>query len=287
MAMMAWRSASLYVAAVIVAISSASGSDGTRAAGTIAVVAPADFKTVYLVSAGTGAATRVRAPDTVIGLQVDLSRDGSRIAFGGSRGVWIFPRANSRLGRRVVPVSSSAAFLPDWVVWSPNGRKLAFTRGGTLFTVDSNGKHLRRIHRGNLYAPDWSPTGNELFLVRNPSRRTGVGLIQSIAIDGTSTKTIIRGGHPDVSPSGSQLAFARRDGIYVVPIRRGGQPKRIVGRGDHPEWSPDGRYLAFTREVKCGDAGCEGRIFIVPAGGGTPRVIGPQLFEIGPLSWSR
>jgi len=68
---------------------------------------------------------------------------------------------------------------------------------------------------------------------------------------------------------------------------RGGTPERLVARGEHPEWSPDGRYLAFTREVKCGDAGCEGRVFIIPATGGRAQPIGPRLFEIGPLSWSK
>lgn len=110
-------------------------------------------------------------------------------------------------------------------------------------------------------------------------------LIQSIEIDDRKVRSIVRGRDPDVSPDGAKLAFAQRKGIYVMPLE-GGKPRLIITRGEHPEWSPDGRYLAFTRRVKCGEAGCSGRVFLVRATGGRARAIGPRIFEIGPLSWS-
>jgi len=67
----------------------------------------------------------------------------------------------------------------------------------------------------------------------------------------------------------------------------GGKPKLVIRNGERPEWSPDGRYLAFTRQVVCGDAVCSGRVFIVRATGGKARAIGPEIFDIGPLSWSK
>jgi len=262
-----------------------SSRDDPAAQGTIALASSADFRTILLVSARSGAVTRVRAPDRIPGLQVDFSPDGSSLAFGGTRGIWTMSRRATR-ARRVIKVSSTETFAPDWVVWSPSGLALAFTRRETLYTVRTDGSRLVRVLKGHLYAPDWAPAGGVIAFVRNPSPLTGAGLIQTARANGTGVRSITRGGHPDISPDGSKLAFSRLDGIYVMPLQ-GGVARRVAVRGDHPEWSPDGRHLAFTREVRCGDAGCEGRVFIVPAGGGQPRAVGPRVFEIGPLSWSR
>lgn len=160
-----------------------------------------------------------------------------------------------------------------------------FLRDEALFTVAVNGKKLRKLHGGRVDAPDWSPSGTSIVFVHNPSPRDEVGLIQSIEIDDRKVRSIVRGRDPDVSPDGAKLAFAQRKGIYVMPLE-GGKPRLIITRGEHPEWSPDGRYLAFTRRVKCGEAGCSGRVFLVRATGGRARAIGPRIFEIGPLSWS-
>jgi Tol biopolymer transport system component len=89
-----------------------------------------------------------------------------------------------------------------------------------------------------------------------------------------------------VSPDGSKLAFARQDGVYVASMHGGGL-RRVVQNAEHPEWSPDGAYLAFTRWVECGEAGCSGRVFVIRMAGGRARPLGPLVFDIGRLSWSR
>lgn len=267
------------------ALAAGSHVDRVLPGGTIAVATTADFRTIYLISPAARETARVRAPEKVVGLQVDLSRDGKRIAFGGMTGIWTLSRWRPRVARRVLSTPLST-FGVDWVVWSPDGRELAYTRGESLFRVRATGGRPLKLLSGRAYAPDWSPTGSRILFVRNPSLVTGAGLIQSIGIDGMHLRSIVRGGHPDVSPDGSEIAFSRRDGIYVMPLT-GGTPTRVVLRGEHPEWSPDGRYLAFTREVQCGHAGCEGRVFIVKSTGGEARPIGPRILDIGPLSWSR
>jgi Tol biopolymer transport system component len=220
----------------------------------------------------------------LVDLRADLSHDGRKIAASGYDAIWVFARSGAG-ARRIAPAGPSAS-PPSDPSWSPNGRELAFARDEGLFTVATSGKNVKRIFSGWVYAPDWSPTGNEIVFVRNPAPRTGAGVIHSIRPDGRKLRAIVWGGHPDVSPNGSKLAFARRDGIYVVPMA-GGKPMRIIGNAEHPEWSPDGSYLAFTRNVKCSEAGCSGRVFIVRATGGRARAIGPSIFDIGPLSWSR
>jgi Tol biopolymer transport system component len=252
--------------------------------GTIALATTADFRTVFLIFAASGRVTRVRAPVGLLDLKADLSRDGRRIAVGGLNAIWTFARSGGA-ARRVVGVARNGA-APGEPSWSPSGRQLVFTRDGDVFTVDASGKNLKRLFDGRAYAPDWSPTGTEILFVRNPASRSGAGVIHSIGTDGRNLRSIVFGGHPDVSPDGAAVAFARRDGIYVAALA-GGRPRRIIRNAENPEWSPDGRFLAFTRDVRCYEAGCSGRVFIVRATGGRAHAVGPRVFDIGPLSWSR
>jgi Tol biopolymer transport system component len=252
--------------------------------GTIAVATSADFRTIFLISAATRDVNRVRAPDVLVDLRADLSHDGRKIAAAGYDAIWVFARSGR--GGRAIAGATPSQSPPSDPAWSPSGRELVFTRDEGLFTVATSGKNVKRVLGGSVYAPDWSPTGGEIVFVRNPASGTGAGVIHSIRPDGRKLRAVVFGGHPDVSPDGSQLAFARRDGIYVVPMT-GGKARRIIRNAEHPEWSPDGSYLAFTRNVTCNEAGCSGRVFIVRVAGGRARAVGPSIFDIGPLSWSR
>jgi Tol biopolymer transport system component len=54
------------------------------------------------------------------------------------------------------------------IAWSPDGRRVAFTRNGFLFTVTADGKHERRLGtRG--FTPSWSPDGSHIAFIRNGS----------------------------------------------------------------------------------------------------------------------
>jgi Tol biopolymer transport system component len=220
----------------------------------------------------------------MLDLRADLSRHGTKIAISGLNGIWVFAR-NGGGARRIVPASRTDA-APGEVAWSPSGRELAFTRDEDLFTVDADGKNEKKLFGGRAYAPDWSPIGNEVVFVRKPAPGTGAGVIHSIGADGRNLRPLVWGGHPDVSANGSTLAFARRQGVYVMPMT-GGKPRLIVRNAENPEWSPGGRSLAFTRYVECGESGCSGRVFMVRATGGRAHAIGPRIFDIGSLSWSR
>jgi Tol biopolymer transport system component len=250
--------------------------------GTIGVV-NRDLRTIFLIAPATGRVTRVRAPELILDSRVDLSNDGRKIAVASYNAIWVVDRSGAN-AHRVVRVSEDGPELAD-AAWSPDGRKLVFARGDSLFTVDATGKNLKRLFGGPASEPDWSPTGDAIVFVRGTG--SGAGKIFSIKTDGSGLKRIVRGDDPDVSPDGSKIAFARRDGVYGVPIT-GGKPRRIAPNAKHPEWSPDGTSLAFTRTSRvCDEGGCRGRVFIVRATGGRARAIGPRIFEIGPLSWSR
>src|SRR5207244_2392002 len=109
-----------------------------------------DLRTIFLIAPGTGRVTRVRAPTLILDSRVDLSNEG-KIAAAGYNAIWVFDRSGAN-ARRVVRVSEDGPELAD-VSWSPDGRKLVFARGDSLFTVVATGKHLKKLFAGPAYAP--------------------------------------------------------------------------------------------------------------------------------------
>ena len=85
---------------------------------------------------------------------------------------------------------------------------------------------------------------------------------------------------PSFSPDSSRIVFlSDRDnsGIYVIPAL-GGSPTRI-GRGglewvmSEPHFSPDGKWVSYSRARLDSDSRQFSHIEIVPASGGSPRIV--------------
>ncbi len=273
----------LSLVSAVVAVSATTGGGSAGPSGTIAAWGPGYPERIYLIPAGGGPVRRVITPDAASD-GADLSPDGCRIAFAGFNGIWVMRRDGSRA--RLIFDTRRQPYFPRRPAWSPDGRKLVFESQDELVTISASGTGVRRLTTGAAQ-PDWSADGRRIVFVRNPSRSTGVGMISSIGTDGRGLRPIVRGAEPDVSPNGSKLAFFRPNGgIGVVPIE-GGRRKLVLRNGGSPERSPDGHHLAFTRWVSCGHAACAGRVFVAPASGGKAKAYGPEIVDIGPLSWSR
>jgi TolB protein len=157
--------------------------------------------------------------------------------------------------------------------WSPDGRRLAFDRGGRIYVMAADGTGVRRLMppsaRGRQ--PAWSPGGSEIAFIRS-------GALFVVGADGTRQRLLYRrpgiiANRPSWSPDGKRIAFGvssesesgRFDYGSIVVIRRAGGGARYVtdGRGEPaddaqpgtwvedrgPDWSPDGARILFTRIV--------------------------------------
>lgn len=91
---------------------------------------------------------RVTKPDDVA-----WSPDGRLIAVTGVHDVLILDRSLKVVRRISVDVDRRRQLTG--VTWAPNGRRIAYSDGSTIFTVGLDGRGVKRVVTG--LAPDWRP----------------------------------------------------------------------------------------------------------------------------------
>jgi WD40-like Beta Propeller Repeat len=174
-----------------------------------------------------------------------VSADGRIVAYNG-----YVSRANGTGLRRLVKGWSMAL--------SRSGRMLAYQTQNGIWVIGTNGQGRRRVVSGRwTFEPDFSPDGKAI------AYSSFVGDDEYLFVkplDGKRRRLAL-GKRPKWSPDGRWIAYAGRDGAYVV--RPNGTQRRIVAPGACCfSWSPDGRELAFT----------SGYLGIARVGGGIRKV---------------
>lgn len=169
---------------------------------------------------------------------------------------------------------------------------IAFTRAvgikpGQIYLVRPNGHGLRRLthRRRGAGAPAWAPGGRRLAFSA-PTKNSGHIFVRRL---GGGTRQITHGKDtfedPTWSPSGRRIAAIRghwaQNGFHydaLVVMHADGSHRRVVFAGgdrlssSSPSWAPDGRTIAFEH-TDIGGTGADPDIYVVPAGGGTPRLV--------------
>jgi Tol biopolymer transport system component len=161
------------------------------------------------------------------------SSSGTRLAFSGrtgSRTDVFIASPGSTSERRLARRASS----PDW----SSRDRIAFERGGSIWTIKPSGGDLRRVARGK--DPSWSAGGRSIAFARG-------GSIYLIGADGKNLRRIVRCSDcatPALSPNGRLVVYERR-GLEVAEVGSGDRVARLVrdvrGGGDrvngsNPDW---------------------------------------------------
>jgi eukaryotic-like serine/threonine-protein kinase len=199
-----------------------------------------------------------------------LSPDGNSVAFTWSPQLDIPKEIYLKRVTDVEPVklASSEGGIIGHLVWSPDGKRIAFKRQfdkqGALYSISSNGRDERKIvdltNASPSSAIDWSPDGNQLaFSDSLPEVPEHLAIYLYNLLTGkkrqlTSPPLDIWGdSYPKFSPDGRTIAFKRVTGfwvddIYLVPSN-GGRLQRITsarrGIWGHA-WMPDGQSLLVS-----------------------------------------
>ena len=140
--------------------------------------------------------------------------------------------------------------------WSPDGRSLAYRRGGALYVSDAKGLGERRVaswaspQSADVTGPVWSPDGTEYAFADGPA-------LNVARADGSGTRTVFGSDGQSLNPSWSAegpdsvRAHQRRP---LVDLARG-STRRLVGAGHPgqrerplPQFSPVSDRLAFISD---------------------------------------
>ncbi|HET7857003.1 MAG TPA: hypothetical protein VFL41_11160 [Gaiellaceae bacterium] len=230
--------------------------------------------------------------DEVAADELSFSPGGRFVAALTYRGDVVISRPDGSEPRVVsVPQGRDAA----WPSVSPDGTRLALVLAEhsppwsrDLWTAAVGSDSLTRLSsKGRVENTAWSPDGAQIAFAS--------GYLDDIYVvraDGSDLRYLARGGEPAWSPDGRRVAFSNAGGGVSVVDSGGGTPEVVSRKGRTPSWSPDGKRIAFLhttptflRGTPCGHAACY-RIFIVDAGGGQARPIGPRLAEADFLAWT-
>jgi Tol biopolymer transport system component len=221
---------------------------------------------IYIVNAdGSGLVNISNSADTD-DYDADFSPDGSQIVFTsdreGSANLYLMKADGTDVRRLTREMGGDIS-----AKWSPDGKRIAFSRSGALMVMSADGSDAVRLFepepektaalcRAGSFFGDWSPDGQRLvYYAASVSR--GIAQVCTIKPDGSDIQVVVSdppGMHvePAWSPDGNYILFrsirSDQHEVYIVDLRTGGQfnvtndPALDV----EPAWSPDGQWVVFA-----------------------------------------
>ena len=239
----------------------------------------------YPLLAKLGAAVAVQATVTATGVRVALHD----IAKGTVAQTRSFALPDNPPGPAWRMAAHGASDEMEFAITGVRGiaaTRIAFTRDGRVWVVDSDGANARALTPEGAMAlsPAWHPSGKYLaYSGFGPSGGTQV-FIRDLAGSGARPVVATPGGlniTPAFSPDGSTVVYAHGldagTDLIAAPAFENSPGRRVtVGRGSEnvsPSFSPDGRRLVFTS----GRSG-HPEVYITDADGTNAELLTPFVF---------
>jgi TolB protein len=155
----------------------------------------------------------------------------NRLVFSETPTIWTINANGSNLRHVTDYAGSSEAAFGASPEWSPDGKKILFTRESEDCAEGSSSASARSE----------PPEGPCIFVAN---------------ADGSSQKKLVDtpGQEPSLSPDGTKIAFSKDCAIYIMNSDGSGTPTKLLSPEPtstdycyyYPEWSPDGKKIAVV-----------------------------------------
>ncbi|HZE84028.1 MAG TPA: hypothetical protein VE035_06935 [Puia sp.] len=165
--------------------------------------------------------------------------------------------------RKVIHESTGRFEAPNWM---PDGKKLLFNEGGSLYTIPTDGGETVKLNTGDVARNnnDHGISFDGKMLAISSSREGmpgGGSTVYTLPLAGGTPKLITE---PTPSyfhgwaPNGKEVAVVgqRKDSkiynLYKVSLKDGSEiplTTNTTGHVDGPEYSPDGKYIYYNASV--------------------------------------
>src|SRR5712692_4789723 len=213
------------------------------------------------------------------------------------------------------PDGSMLAFLSDrekdgerqvWMMLADGGEAWAVTahKGGvTGFRFSPDGKQLllTAVDQPSKDEDDRKKVKDDTMVIDHDIKMTHLWLFDIAKKEGKRlTEGNFTVSDPQWSPDGTRITYTTRptpkadDGglsdIWMLTVSNG-EKKKIVGddgSSDFARWSPSGEWVAFTGNPDRGSGVSTTYLYLLPAGGGTPKQLTTKFdLSVGTPVWSR
>ena len=246
-------------------------------------------------------------------MNVDVSPDGSRIAFDMLGDIYVLPIGGGTPTRIAEGLS-----YEQQPRWSPDGSRIAFVsdRGGgdNIWTMNADGSDKKQLTKEDfrlLNQPSWSPDGRFIVAKKHftTQRSLGTGEVWLYHVDGGTGVLLVKRkdeklqkelGEPTFAPDGKSVYFTRNitpgnifqyaqdSNTELFAIERyeleSGETNRVTagnGGAVRPTPSPDGKYLAFVRRERA-----KSKLYVRDLASGNERKIYDALDQDMQETWA-